>query len=216
VQYRASDTNARDNQIKPHFNIVNVGTTSIPLHELTIRYWYTSDGNRPEVYWCDYAVIGCSNVTGRFVKLSRPELGADSYLEIGFTASAGTLAGNGQTGEIQNRFNKDDYSNYDESDDYSFDPSRTSLSDWMRVTLYHNGGLLWGTDPSCANPGSGTICGADASVDSASGDVDQDVVTIDDAGRDAPPADNAAPDATIDANADRRDEDDSTVDSAAD
>ena len=115
----------------------------------------------------------------------------------------------------------DDYSNYDESDDYSFDPSRTSFSDWMRVTLYHNGGLLWGTDPSCANPGNGSICGADASVDASSSDVDRDVVTVDAGAPDAPPADTAAPDATTDsgstdANADGRDQDDSQGDSASD
>jgi hypothetical protein len=165
VQYRAADTNATDNQIKPHFNIVNVGTTSVPLRELTIRYWYTADGDRPQIYWCDYALIGCSNVTGKLVAMSTPVGGADSYLEIGFTAGAGTLAASGQTGEIQNRFNKDNYANYNEADDYSFDPARTVFSDWMRVTLYHNGGLVWGVDPACANAGGGATCGADAGAD---------------------------------------------------
>jgi Cellulose binding domain len=208
VQYRASDTNPADNQIKPHFNIVNVGTTSVPLAELTLRYWYTTDGDRPQAYWCDYAMIGCASVTGKFVKLATPEQGADSYLEIGFAAGAGTLSANGQTGEIQNRVNKDNYSNYNEADDYSFDPARTTLSDWMRVTLYHNGGLVWGIDPECANPRDGSMCAADAGtiadakpadseVDGASTDVSSDAAPPDvasDAGpMDAKPAD-AVPD----------------------
>jgi hypothetical protein len=196
VQYRASDTNATDNQIKPHFNIVNVGTTSVPLRELTIRYWYTADGDRPQMYSCDYALINCSNVTGRFVKLSTPEQGADSYLEIGFAAGAGTLTGNGQTGEIQSRFNKDNYSNYNEADDYSFDPARTSFVDWMRVTLYHNGGLVWGIDPECANPRDGSTCGGDAGADVNLGDADPDGVSTDvstdGATSDAPTPDAAA------------------------
>jgi len=179
VQYRASDTNAADNQIKPHFNVVNVGTTSIPLRELTIRYWYTKDGDRPEVYWCDYAAIGCSNVSGRFVTLTAPEIGADSYLEISFAAGAGTLAPGGQTGEIQNRFNKDNYSNYNEADDYSFDPARTAFSDWMRVTLYHNGGLIWGVDPACASGRDGSGCSGDAGADVVSIDGNPDVDTSD-------------------------------------
>src|SRR5262245_62628284 len=38
LQYRAADPNSpNDNQIKPHFNIVNGGTTTVPLSELTIR-----------------------------------------------------------------------------------------------------------------------------------------------------------------------------------
>jgi hypothetical protein len=192
VQYRASDTNAADNQIKPHLNIVNVGSTSVPLRELTIRYWYTADGDRPQVYWCDYAMIGASNVTGKFVKLTTPEQGADSYLEIGFAAGAGTLSANGQTGEIQSRFNKDNYSNYNEADDYSFDPAKTALMDWMRVTLYHNGGLVWGTDPECANPRPGSMCGADASADANPSDADPDVVSTDVSAPDV--ADAAPPD----------------------
>src|SRR5262245_27617388 len=56
VQYRVADpTSPGDNQIKAHLNIVNAGTTSVPLSELTIRYWYTNEGNRPQVYDCDYA-----------------------------------------------------------------------------------------------------------------------------------------------------------------
>ncbi|MCS7252359.1 MAG: hypothetical protein NZ572_08090, partial [Thermoflexus sp.] len=61
VQYRVADTNARDNQLKPHFRIVNRGATSVPLSELTIRYWYTVDGDKPQVFNCDWAQVGCSN-----------------------------------------------------------------------------------------------------------------------------------------------------------
>src|SRR5215468_2324311 len=60
VQYRVADPNSpNDNQIKPHLNIVNGGTAAVPLSELTIRYWYTNDGNQPQVYDCDYAAKGC-------------------------------------------------------------------------------------------------------------------------------------------------------------
>ena len=58
LQYRVADpTSPNDNQIKPHFNIVNGGTTIVPLSELTIRYWYTNDGTQPQVYNCDHASI---------------------------------------------------------------------------------------------------------------------------------------------------------------
>src|SRR6185503_19686508 len=67
VQYRAADTNPTDNQITPHLNIVNTGTTSVPLSELTVRYWYTKDTTQPQVYDCDFAVRGCANITARFV-----------------------------------------------------------------------------------------------------------------------------------------------------
>jgi hypothetical protein len=166
VKYRAGDTNPADNQIKPQLNVMNVGSTGVPLAELAIRYWYTIDGDRPQSYACDYAAIGCSNVTWKFVDLgAAAEQGANHYLELGFTAAAGTLSAGGQSGEIQSRIQKDDYSTYDEVDDYSFDPAKIAFTDWTRVTLHHNGGLVWGVDPACASPGDGSSCASDAALD---------------------------------------------------
>ena len=54
LQYRVADpTSPNDNQIKPHFNIVNLGGSSVPLSELKIRYWYTREGNVDVYYWVD-------------------------------------------------------------------------------------------------------------------------------------------------------------------
>jgi uncharacterized protein (TIGR03382 family) len=62
----------------------------------------------------------------------------------------GTLTPGQSTGEIQARFNKDDWSNFAEADDYSFDPTKTSFADWDRVTVYQAGALIWGTEPPLA------------------------------------------------------------------
>lgn len=152
VLYRAGDTNATDNQIKPHFQIANTGSSGIALSELTIRYWYTIDGDKSQSYWCDYATVGCGNVTGRFVKLASARTGADYYLEVGFTSGAGSIAAGGNSGEIQNRFAKTDWTNYNENGDYSFDPTKTSFTQWSKVTLYRNGSLVWGTEPYSGGP----------------------------------------------------------------
>jgi endoglucanase len=147
AQYRAADTAPGDNQIKPHLNLVNVGTSSVALSSITVRYWYTVDGLRPQVFSCDWTPRGCSNVTGKFVTLSVPRNGADTYLEVGFTAGMGSLAPGQSTGEIQARFNKDNWSNFSETNDYSFDPTKLSFADWARVTVYQNGALIWGSEP---------------------------------------------------------------------
>jgi cellulose 1,4-beta-cellobiosidase len=152
VQYRAADTNAADNQIKPHFNILNSGGSSVPLSELKIRYWYTREGTVGQNFFCDYAVVNCSNITGTFVQVSPARTGADFYLEVGFSAAAGSIAAGGQSGEIQARFAKTDWSNYNETGDFSFDPTKTSFADWDHVTLYRNGTLVWGTEPSGGGP----------------------------------------------------------------
>ena len=89
VQYRAADSSATDQQIKPHLNIVNTGTTAVPLSELTVRYWYTRDGTQPQVYDCDFAVPGCANITAGFVTLSAPVATADTYLQLSFGCRRG-------------------------------------------------------------------------------------------------------------------------------
>ena len=94
------------------------------------------------------AVTGsCSNVRGLFVQLNPARTGAAFYLEVGFTAAAGSIATGSQSGEIQTRISKTDWSNYTETGDYSFDPTKTSFADWTRVTLYRNGVLMWGVEP---------------------------------------------------------------------
>jgi len=149
LQYRAADTNAGDNQIKPHFNIVNAGTSAVPLSELKIRYWYTREGTQAQNFWCDWAAItgSCNNLTGTFVQVSPARTGANFYVEVSFSAAAGSIAAGSQSGEIQTRFAKTDWSNYTETGDYSFDPTKTSFADWTHVTLYRNGVLVWGTEP---------------------------------------------------------------------
>jgi hypothetical protein len=143
VQYRAGDTDIANNQIKPQFNLVNTGTTAVDLSELTIRYWFADAGPTPLMFWCDYAQIGCGIVRGAFETSDRP--GGDHYLEVSFMS--GTLAGGASTGEIQARFNHEDWALFAEGDDYSFDPTKTSFADWHKVTLYQRGALIWGLEP---------------------------------------------------------------------
>ncbi len=143
VQYQVGDTDALDNQVQPWLKVVNIGAVTVPLSEVTLRYWYTNEGLRPQQFHCDYAFLGCGNVGGTFGQSSA----AIDYLEVTFTAGAGSLAAGADSGPIQLRFHKDDWSNYDENDDYACDPAKTSFTDWDHVTLYHNGQLIWGVEP---------------------------------------------------------------------
>jgi hypothetical protein len=148
VQYRWGDSpNATDNHLKPHLRIVNTGSTSVPLNELKLRYYYTIDSQQPQTASCDFALVGCANVTRVFSSLSPVRPGADTYIELAFSTAAGSIAAGGHSGEIQLRINKNDWSVYNENDDYSFDALKTSLADWNRVTLYRNGVLVWGLEP---------------------------------------------------------------------
>jgi len=135
------------NQIMPQFELSNTGKSSVDLSEVTIRYWYMLDIQQPQSYWCDYATVGCANISGSFVSLSSLRSKANTYLEIRFTNGAGNLAPGANTGEIQNRFNKDDWSNYQQARDYSYEGSAATFTVSTRITVYYKGTLVWGSEP---------------------------------------------------------------------
>ncbi|MEV4143426.1 glycoside hydrolase family 9 protein [Amycolatopsis sp. NPDC049691] len=144
VQQR-SGSGATDNQIRTSLQIVNRGTTAVALNGVTARYWFTGDATSPGYQiWCDYAVVGCANVTLRVVKLGTPRAGADAYVEAGF--SGGTLAAGASTGELQIRLAKADWSAFNQADDYSY-RAAAAYSDLATVTAYQAGALAWGTEP---------------------------------------------------------------------
>lgn len=141
-----TNTSATSNMISPHIEVVNTGSTAIALSNVTIRYYYTEDGTQSQNFWCDWSNIGGSNVTGTFVSMSTPMTNADHYLQIGFTSAAGSLAV-GATAEVQARFARSDWSNYNQANDYSFNASATSYVPWKSITGYISGTLNWGAEP---------------------------------------------------------------------
>jgi len=147
VQYRTMDTLSADNQIKPVLSVVNTSGAAVPLSELKLRYWYTNEGGVAQTINCDWAQVGCTNVTRTLVPVSPTRPNADTYLEVGFAAAAGNVNAGANIGEIQLRLNKNDWSNYTETNDHSYDITKTALADWTKVTLYRNGALVWGTEP---------------------------------------------------------------------
>lgn len=147
VQYRTNAPNASDGQLRPQFRIMNTGTESVALSGLKLRYYFTVDGDKPQQFHCDYAVVGSGNVSGSFVKLNPASTGADYYLEISFGAGAGSIAPGEDSGEIQARTNKTDWTAYNELDDYSYSAAQQSYADWNKVTLYQGETLVWGLEP---------------------------------------------------------------------
>lgn len=146
IQAYNGNTGASTNGIAPKLKIVNTGTAAIALSDVKLRYYYTIDGEHAQSFWCDWASIGGANVTGQFVKRATAAPGVDYYLEIGFTSAAGTL-NPGQSAEIQARFSKTDWSNYNQSNDYSFDATSSQYKNNNHVTGYVGSQLTWGVEP---------------------------------------------------------------------
>ncbi len=147
VQYKAGDTDATNNVLKPSLRIANNSTDSVTLSSMTMRYYFAHEQGKPLAVFCDWAQIGCSNVSANIVQLPNAVTGASHYLEIAYASGAGNLAPGMTTGELMLRIHNQDWSTMDESDDYSFDGQQTSYVDWDQVTLYENGTLVWGIEP---------------------------------------------------------------------
>ncbi|GAA4888433.1 cellulase family glycosylhydrolase [Streptomyces coeruleoprunus] len=146
VRYRDNDGAAGDNAIRPGLRVVNTGSAPLDLSTVTARYYFTRDGGSPTVSaWCDYAAVGCARVTLRIVPLATPLSGADAYLEVGFTG--GTLAAGQDSGDLQLRMSKTDWSPFDETDDYSRTPA-TTYTDAPAVPAYTGTALAWGRPPA--------------------------------------------------------------------
>lgn len=149
VQDRSHDNDNPDNQLYAHYMILNNGTSAVPLSSLTMRYWFTNETpSDPLVFACDYALVTCNDITAKFVTLSTPLTKANTYLEIGFTAAAGSIAPGGSSGEIQTRIHHVNWSNFITTDSYSFISDESFVyKDTQTVTLYQNGTLVSGTEP---------------------------------------------------------------------
>jgi cellulose binding protein with CBM3 domain len=150
VQDRSHDNDNPDNTLYALYQIVNTSSTPVPLSSLTMRYWFTDENPAdPLVFECDWAQVDCANVTAKFVTLPTPAAKANTYLEIGFTAAAGSIAPGASSGEIQTRIHHVNWSEFNTTDSYSFisDPSFV-YADTQTVTLYQNGTLVWGVEPT--------------------------------------------------------------------
>ncbi|MGN6178726.1 MAG: cellulose binding domain-containing protein [Mucilaginibacter sp.] len=152
VQYLDGDKGqTTTNAIRPYLQIVNQDSVAVHYNELTARYWFTAE-NYPGTIntWIDYAQLGSGNISMKYVQLPNPATGALGYIEYSFTTSA-NLTGGTSSGSIQSRFANQDWSNFTQTDDYSYIPGASSYVVNNHITLYRNGVLIYGQEPKAVN-----------------------------------------------------------------
>ena len=146
VEYANLSRESSSNSISLKFRITNKDSKTLDLSNVKIRYYYINDGGKTQNFWCDWSNVDSSNVTGNFVKLPSTKNGADNYVEIAFTSGAGTLATN-ESAEVQVRVAKDDWSNYNQANHYSFNATALDYTNWNKITVYVSGKLVYGIEP---------------------------------------------------------------------
>jgi hypothetical protein len=160
VTYKAGTKPATEDP-DGEFRIVNDSDETVPLGELTLRYWFHSEFTCAETtrsmavnvvhFQLDdpYGGGSTSSVTERVVALDSGAPGCDAYFTLGFASSAGSLAPNQRAHVIY-------YTQIpiyeasrpkDQSNDYSYGASTSTFVDFERTTLYNRGCLAYGREP---------------------------------------------------------------------
>ncbi len=130
---------SQTNTITNNIEIKHNGGDDIDLSKLSIRYYYTKEGSAPETFICDHSAMQLnrspwyapytSSIQGNF---------AGSYFEITFDTMDKFVEG--ATLSVNTRVHKSDWSNYDQSNDYSHGNSN-------RITVYYGNELILGIEP---------------------------------------------------------------------
>ena len=154
------------NQIMERIKLVNTSTSAVLLTNIKVRFYFTYQGITAYGFACDYSPVGSGNVAGTFYAISPAVPGADAYHEITFKSGAGTLAV-GASVELQCRIWKTDWSNIDNSKNYSFNPS-TSYSDNSKITAFSGGIIQWGLEPGMSAASVSSVSSASISKSSSS------------------------------------------------
>ncbi|MBO9204365.1 MULTISPECIES: DUF4979 domain-containing protein [Niastella] len=150
VKVYSSTQNGGNNTISTYVTINNEGNMPVAYGDLSVRYWFTADGNAALNAWVDYAKLGSSNIITSFNGVSPVATGADKYFEIKIKPELGSLYPAANTGNIQYRIAKSDWSNFSFANDYSYTaPAKLAVNDHM--TVYYKGQLIFGTEPTAAS-----------------------------------------------------------------
>lgn len=164
----AQSRQSNANSISATLNLLNQGNVPVNYEDIKVRYWFTAEGSSPVNHWVDYAQVGGANVVGTVISLPTPRTGADAYLEFGFKPSLGQLYPLANTGVIQFRMAKSDWSAFDQYNDHSY-TLPAPLAENQKITVYYKGQLVFGIEPAEAllTGGAGTAAPADQKQEAA-------------------------------------------------
>ena len=154
ILYKVEDSAATSAYLGCQISVKNSGRAAPQVTSLRARYYFTDEVRltpQMKINWSHMSTSGPDTdlaVTYAFAPLAPPAPGADTYIEFGFSSSH-PLLGPGESAVFSWQMQGPDPSKnlYTQSNDYSFDSSKTNLAIWDRVVLLQNGSVVWGRTP---------------------------------------------------------------------
>ena len=160
VLYTNQQKTAMSYNVGMQLQIKNQTDAAYSLGKVTIRYWMSSEpAPMPRL---DYSASGLSANMPTFVGN-----GGNSYVQVSFK-TAGTIPVYVDQNSLNNTnisLNIQAQSNtgmFDQGNDWSFDSTASAYKENPKITVYDDGVLIWGCEPShaCAMPDAGGEGGA--------------------------------------------------------
>jgi cellulose 1,4-beta-cellobiosidase len=136
--------------------VLNSGTGSQDLSQVTIRYYFTTDTQTALAGQINTASITepagpnyyapVAGVTMTFTPMTTPTTTADTYVEFGFPA--GTSLPANATLEVDVQFHAgDNQGTFNQANDYSYNGNAAAFTPSNTITVYASGTLVSGTEP---------------------------------------------------------------------
>ncbi|HEV3191424.1 MAG TPA: cellulose binding domain-containing protein [Polyangiaceae bacterium] len=154
ILYKVEIAAATSAYLGCQLSVKNSGNGSPEVSALAVRYYFTDEVRlTPQLHlnWSHISTLHADadlKVAGSFAPFAPPAAGADTYIE--FKLSSGhRLLGPGESAVFSWQMQGPDPSKnlYIQTNDYSFDLTKTDFASWDRVVLLQNGSVVWGQLP---------------------------------------------------------------------
>lgn len=137
--------NISSKAIRWDFAIENTGTKTIDMKNVKVRYYFKEDVDKAINFKVYFYSVGeeKADVNGRIYNITGSN-NSNRYLEVTFEKGS---VSPGDTVWVFGAISREDWSEFNQEDDWSFNPEATSFSEWEKMTVYISDKLVWGIKP---------------------------------------------------------------------
>ncbi len=131
--------------IRWDFVIENTGNELIDLKNVKVRYYFKEDVDKTINFSVYFYSLGeeKADVNGEIYNVTRPD-SINRYLEVTF--EKGSISP-GESAWVFGAITREDWTEFNQKDDWSFNQGTLSFSDWNKMTVYISDELVWGIEP---------------------------------------------------------------------
>jgi hypothetical protein len=150
VEYLCNATATANSALSYRVKLTNTGDGNLPLNGVSVRYYFTNEPEAPTVVELDYGAISApyESLTMRAVSTCTaygPKATANTVCATTLSNVDDLIPGSNL--ELQLRIHTQAYQTFDQSNDYSFDATKTMYAPWDHITVFRGDMLLAGVAP---------------------------------------------------------------------